>query len=510
MPFAAFWVALAALGAWVGFANPYVQFPAAVLALPLGLAALGMNAASPRRAFKLAWIAGSLACLGCLAWVYWPVHHFGDVHWLLALPVPVLLSMAMGVYHGLFGLGAHYASKRLPPLVALLFLGVSWCVMELAMGSLLSGFPWLTLSAAFVPWLAMVQPAAWVGALGLSGLFTITATGPLFWPRSKTCALISVALLATLFGLGTARLNSFEDLGKRHTVAVVQGNFDQSLKWDPSFQQETVQRYVDLSREVIAQSKPDLVVWPETAMPFYMQDETPLRTPVLRLAREAQIPFVVGSPAYLMRPGSSSYTLYNRAFLVKGNSGVSGWYDKEHLVPFGEYMPLAEYLPLQKLVQGVGDFEPGRDQKPLVSGDLALGVLICYEAIFAELAQDRVAQGANLLVNISNDAWFGATSAPLQHLQLATLRAIEQGRWLVRSTNTGISAFIDPLGHIQLAGPQFKPLAGVGTVHPRAETTLYHRLHTALRIGLCATLALLVGLMVLPGGRKKSKNRGRL
>ena len=171
------WTALTALGAWLGFANPYLQLPLAVLGLPLGLAALGRRAQSPREAFQHAWIAGSLACLGCLAWVYWPVHHFGGVHWLLALPVPVLLAMAMGVYFGLFGLGAHYASNRLSPALALLFFGASWCTMEFGMSCILSGFSWLTLCAAFVPWPAFVQSAAWVGSMGLSGLFVESGTG---------------------------------------------------------------------------------------------------------------------------------------------------------------------------------------------------------------------------------------------------------------------------------------------------------------------------------------------
>jgi apolipoprotein N-acyltransferase len=342
-----------------------------------------------------------------------------------------------------------------------------------------------------------VQSAAWVGSVGLSGLFVIIATAPLFWRQSKACALVSPLLALALFALGTLRLNHFQDTGAPHTVAIVQGNIDQSIKWDPTFQQETIARYISLSREAIRTKKADLLVWPETAMPFYLQDENTLRPPVLALVRETQVPLIVGAPAYKMLPGLNAFTLYNRAFLVDAASGLSNWYDKEHLVPFGEYMPLASILPLQKLVEGVGDFEPGVDQKPLVSGDLALGVLICYEAIFEQLAQDRVSQGASVLVNISNDAWFGATSAPLQHLQLAALRAVEQGRWLVRCTNTGISAGIDPLGRIQLLGEQFKPLFGLVDVRPRTEVTLYHRLHDALRLGYLLVTALCIGLMVL-------------
>jgi apolipoprotein N-acyltransferase len=127
---------------------------------------------------------------------------------------------------------------------------------------------------------------------------------------------------------------------------------------------------------------------------------------------------------------------------------VVGFYDKEHLVPFGEYVPLGEWLPLGKLVESVGDFSSGRNQRAPSIGDIALGVLVCYEGIFPELAQKRVEEGATLLVNISNDAWFGDSSAPWQHLQLSLLRAVEQGRWLARATNTGISLLADPQGRI--------------------------------------------------------------
>lgn len=185
--------------------------------------------------------------------------------------------------------------------------------------------------------------------------------------------------------------------------------------------------------------------------------------------------------------------------MLDSHTNATSWYDKEHLVPFGEYMPLAGILPLQKLVSGVGDFVPGQNSKALKSGDLALGVLVCYEAIFAGLAQDRVSQGANLLVNISNDAWFGDTSAPHQHLQLAALRAIEQGRYLVRSTNTGISAFIDPLGRIKVAGPQFKELAASGVVHPHAELTVFHQIYRYL-LPAFGLLAAVFVFMIIRGG----------
>jgi apolipoprotein N-acyltransferase len=251
-------------------------------------------------------------------------------------------------------------------------------------------------------------------------------------------------------------------------------------------------------------AKPSLIVWPETSMPFYFQDDSPLRKPVLDFLASSNATLILGAPAY--RLGFGDYSLFNRAYLLPGSGAAPSWYDKEHLVPFGEYMPLPSWLPLEKLVHGVGDFAPGHDEKPLRSGDLAVGMLVCYEAIFSGLAQERVSQGANLIVTISNDAWFGATSAPLQHLNLTALRAIEQGRWIVRSTNTGISAFIDPLGRIHRAGPQFEPLAAAWQVHARSQTTVYHAYYRPL-LACAGLLAAVFAVLLILGGRKPSRKR---
>ncbi len=493
-----------AAGTWLGHANPLVQLPLAALLLPAGLMVLGQNAGTWRDAFRQAWLAGSLAALGCLYWVFWPVQHFGGVHWLLALPVPVLLSLAMGAYFGLFGLAAHLASRRLSELTGLLFLGVAWTLMELAVATLLSGFPWLTLSAAFVPWTIVVLPAAFIGAYGLSGVLALIACGAVLARNSRSCAVAAVAAALLVLGLGSFSLRTYAEDSPPRTVAVVQGNIDQSLKWDASYQESTVTRYVDLSRKVQITAKPSLIVWPETSMPFYFQDDSPLRKPVLDFLASTNATLLLGAPAYTLRSGD--YTLFNRAYLLNGDGSALSWYDKEHLVPFGEYMPLPGWLPLQKLVHGVGDFAPGHGQNPLRTGGLAIGTLVCYEAIFSGLAQERVSQGANLIVNISNDAWFGATSAPMQHLNLTALRAIEQGRWIVRSTNTGISAFIDPLGRIHRAGPQFEPLAAAWQVHARSQTTVYHKYY-GLLLACAGVLAVLFAALLFLGGRTFPRKR---
>ncbi len=499
-----FWTLAAGLGALFGYANPWAQLPLAALLLPAVLACFGLAAPTPWTAFKHTWRMGSVASLACLYWVYWPVMHYGEVNWALALPVPVLLAMAMGCYHGLFGLAAQLAN-RLSPLVATLFLGLAWTVMELAQASLLSGFSWLTLSSAFVRWPIVVQAASVIGAYGVSGVLAMTAIGLVLGLRSKACLAVSLCGALALVGYGWQRMDSYVETTPAHSVAIVQGNIDQSIKWDPAYQMGTAEKYTRLSREIAATANPELIVWPETSMPFYFQDDTPLRTPALEFVRTGKAALLLGSPEYKRNDGPGSFVLFNRAFLLTAGDVAASWYDKEHLVPFGEYMPLAGILPLQKLVSGVGDFVPGQNTQALKCGNLALGVLICYEAIFADLTQERVAQGANLLVNISNDAWFGATSAPHQHLQLTALRAIEQGRYIVRSTNTGLSAFIDPLGRVKLAGPQFQDFATAGMVHPRSELTPFHRLYSWLLMGLAA-LAVVFAILIIRGSARSEQN----
>ncbi len=488
------WPLAAGLGAFFGYANPAWHFPLLALVLPAALSTFGRAAQTSRQAFALCWRIGSVASIACLYWVYWPVMHYGEVNWILALPVPVLLAMAMGCYHGLFGVAARL-SNRLSPLLAMVFLGLAWTSMELAQATLLSGFSWLTLASAFAPWTIVVQAASVMGAYGVSGVLAAIAAGAVLGVRAKACLALSTALTIALLAFGWQRMDNDAETTPAHTVAVVQGNIDQSIKWDPAYQMDTVRKYVRLSRDIAASASPELIVWPETSMPFYFQDDTPMREPAAAFARTGKAALLIGAPAYERTSGPQSFVLYNRAFLLTSGEASETWYDKEHLVPFGEYMPLAGVLPLQKLVSGVGDFVPGRNEHPLKVNGLALGVLICYEAIFADLAQERVAQGANVLVNISNDAWFGDTSAPHQHLRLASLRAIEQGRHMVRSTNTGISAFIDPLGRVRQVGPQFAELAAAGVVHPRNDNTLFHNVYGWLLAGLGAAMAVFAVLI---------------
>ncbi|MGE4298814.1 MAG: apolipoprotein N-acyltransferase [Desulfovibrionaceae bacterium] len=483
---------LGVVGAWLGFANPLYHLPVAVLLFPAGLFAAACAAPTVRRAWRRGLLAATAAYGGCLYWVAIPPHDYGGMAWYLAAPCPVLLAFYLALYPALFCVLVRLAAPALPRIALALFAGAAWGALEWLRGVLFTGFPWLTLPSAFVPWPEMIQAASIMGSLGLAALLAAIAclaTASLRGDVSLPGALLAMALFAALAAHGRDALDRAIPETGSVQVRLVQGNIDQGRKWEPAYQQGTVNRYLTLSAQKTDAPRPELIVWPETAMPFYFQEINDMSRAVRNAAHQLDAMLVVGAPGYRFGTRPGVYEYFNRAFLV-GKDGVNeGVYDKEHLVPFGEYVPYGEYLTfIQKLTAGVGDFSPGAETAPLVpgarsghgAGDIALGTLICYETIFPELAQKRVADGANVLLNISNDAWFGRTAAPVQHLHLTALRAVEQGKYLIRATNTGISAIIDPRGRILAHTGLFRAQVLDARVGLVAQSTLYHRIAPAV------------------------------
>ena len=367
-------VCIATVGAWIGFANPLLHFPLAVLAFPLGLAWIGLRATSGKNAFKYGWLAGTLATSGCYYWMVIPVQIYGGLPWFIALPCPVLLAAFMSLYYGLFSLGMHHAGKRIQGVALCVLAGFSWAALELLTSFVLSGFPWINLAAAFAPWPFAVQGASVMGAYGLSGVLACLAVALLLYSTYRSALWLAVTLAVVLTLFGVYRTATF-DVGKRDfTVSMIQGNVDQGVKWNPERQAETIKKYAGLSLKAIRAEKPGLVIWPETAMPFYVQDQTPFRQGLEILARDTHTSILMGSPAYkVIDPETRAYILYNRAWLMDETGATPQYYDKEHLVPFGEYMPLEKWMPFKKLVQAAGNFLPGEDNRPLVSDGVALG-----------------------------------------------------------------------------------------------------------------------------------------
>jgi apolipoprotein N-acyltransferase len=335
---------------------------------------------------------------------------------------------------------------------------------------------------------------------------------------SLACAICALAL-----GVGVLRMKGSEEFLEARIkddpvkVAMVQGNIDQLQKWDAIFRHRTIETYIKLSERIDwdIPSGGALLIWPETAMPFFYQNSSD-REIIKLFAAGQNVPLLFGAPGYAFSPYGER--IFNRAYLLEpGVPGPDVFYEKEHLVPFGEYVPSwLDFPVLSGLLQEIGNFAPGEKVAPLrmqswpdVEGDsqrarLALGVLICYETIFPDLVRQRVADGANLLVNISNDAWFGDTSGPEQHLRMAALRAVEMSRYVARGANTGISAVIDPLGRILERGDLNREQVVSGTVAGVPDLTVYF--HIAPFMWPVAVISLIVWLVWVLMLRKQNRS----
>jgi apolipoprotein N-acyltransferase len=364
----------------------------------------------------------------------------------------------------------------------------------------LTGFPWASLGYSQYRLLHLIQVADLTGVYGIGFLIVFANVVLYRLLRSRfgshPCRqpVAGMAVLALLVGgtllYGSSRLGSAPG-GAPVKIALIQGNISQDVKWDPAFQEATVSIYERLTRRAMA-GRPDLVVWPESATPFYFQDEYAYAQRLIGLVKGTGSYLLFGSPAYEQAGDRIHYL--NSAFLVGPDGIVLGRSDKMHLVPFGEYVPLAHLLPfVHKLVAGIGDFSPAARLVPLETDKGKLGVLVCYEGIFPELSRAYVTAGSQILVNISNDAWYKRSSAPYQHLSMTVFRAVENRVPLVRATNTGISAIIDSRGRMHGTTPLFEETVLSGEVIPGSERTFYTR-HGDLFAGLCLALTVILAV----------------
>jgi len=424
---------------------PYLSWVALV---PLLTA---LHGRSPRESLGLGFLCGLVHFLTMLYWIRYVVDHYGGLPFAVAASVLLLLCLYLALYPALFALCAHLW-KDSPRLWVFGLPGV-WVTLEWIRAHALSGFPWGNLGYSQTPFLTLIQAADITGVYGLSWLLVLCSTtvvGCFRLPSVRKAAIpVFCLVLGCVLVYGSWRIQEVNGLQSRVRpwhAAVIQGNIDQSKKWDPAFQQETLARYARLSREAAENNPPpDLIVWPETAVPFFYGVEEKLTGRVNEIIAEAGKPLLFGSPAVTRTGGEPSFQ--NRAYLVSGEGRIEGGYAKRHLVPFGEYVPFKKLLFfVHRLVEAAGDFSAGQNPEPIAFGDRQLGVLICYEGIFPYLARSAVNHGATVLVNVTNDAWYGRTSAPYQHMEIARWRAVEFRRPLIRAANTGISTFFDATG----------------------------------------------------------------
>jgi len=446
------------------------------------------------RPFRNGWLAGFVFFGTVLYWLNIVMTTYGRLQPILSVAAYLMLVAYLALYWG----GAFWGSCQLRTRLGLshaVWLPLIWTALEFLRGHLLSGFPWALLGYSQQPFSFLLQSADLFGVYGLSFLLVLAnaslaaLSDPRLSRRARfTAAAVTTVLVVGAVGYGAGKLAQDQGPHDPLQIGLAQGNIDQAVKWDPAFQKATLERYRRLT-EMAADEGADLVVWPESATPFYFQEAGPPQAEVRSIARNLQGFLLFGSPAYLRNEGAVNYL--NSAFLLNEQAEILGRSDKVHLVPFGEYVPLKWLLPfVDKLVTGIGDFSPGTVE-PLVMNGHRLGVLVCYEAIFPELARAYVNSGSDLLINITNDAWFGRSSAPYQHLEMAAVRAVENRIWIARAANTGVSALISPLGEVSQQTPLFKDALLIGEVSVGAGTSLYRLVGDLLPLLCLATVALL-------------------
>ncbi len=451
---------------------------------------------SPVRAWWYGFLFGAAFRAATLYWVVYAMTRFGG----LSLPIAALgaglLVAYLAAYWGLFALVANRAGIERPE--AVLLLAATWTGLEYIQSVLLSGFPWALLGYAGSAYLPVAQVADLAGVYGLSflvilgnGAFAAAARSRPGW---RATALPAVVMLAAsiLYGYGRLSTGPATDVGTTVPVALVQGNVAQDSKWDPGLRERTLERHLLLS-ERGARSGARLVVWPESSWPDpYGVERDPQASRLLTaVARRTGAALVVGTVH--VADGDAGYTVANAAVVVDADGDWAGRYEKSHLVPFGEYLPLQRYLRfLGPLVQSVGAMRAGDSSQPLLSAPAAgvppFGLAICYEIIFPSLVSRQVRAGAQFLITITNDAWYGTTSGPYQHFDMARLRAIENRRWLLRAANTGISGVVDPWGRVLERTEMETEAVVVSEVRARHDLTPYVRIGDAFALA-CALLA---------------------
>jgi apolipoprotein N-acyltransferase len=463
-------------------------------------------------------ITGLVHFLSLIYWIVIVMGRYGRLPWYISYSTLFSLALVLTAFVVFFIISARLLLRESTPLLTLWVLPCLWIGLDWIRSFLFSGFPWMDLGYGLWSVPRLIQICDLTGHYGVTFLLLLTNTlaALLLTDRAKMLRLSIVAPVVMLM-LSAAAYSTWrwQSLGRNMqtkemmTIGVVQGNVDQDKKWAPEERRATVTAYTGQTISLFAAKKPALVVWPETALPFFPEARHPLMTPLRDLTTQNQIALLTGAPWYKETDrAEKKFQYYNSALLLDTDGRFTGQYFKTHLVPFGEYVPMKKYLPfIAPLVQTVGDFTPGTIEDPIGYQKAKIGVLLCYESIFPDIAEQWVRAGANILINLTNDAWYGKSSAPQQSFAMTAFRAVETRRSVVRAANTGISGFIDPLGRVQMQSEIFVPWEASTDVVLNEEVTVvvrYGYMFAPLCFFLGAGLLLLQVLRRRLGGMPSS------
>lgn len=468
-----------------------------------------LRPASPWQGFLLAYVCGIFWYAGTCYWIYDTMRHYGGLSAPVAVLVLLLFCCYLGLYHGLFGLLVALLARGRDDRRALILAPFLWVAVELAR-TRITGFPWNLLGIAQVDNIALSRIATWTGVYGISFeivLVNIALAAAFLIPRQKRSTML-IAAIAAAAVLQAGRLIEPPSATADRAALLVQQNIPVSADWTPGYYEQTLNDLVRLTLTSArnAGSKIDLIVWPESPAPFFT-NEPQFHQSVSNLAREAEVPVVTGAIGSNAATVNTEGPLFNSAVLISAGGEWQARYDKAHLVPFGEYLPFPGIFSFAGgLTKEVGQFEAGKSRRPLDAAGEQLGIFICYESIFPDEVRQFADNGAQVFVNISNDGWYGDSGAYAQHLNQTRMRAVENDRWILSSTDTGVTASIDPFGRVAARVPRKQRTALVAPYALTLVTTFYTRHGDWFAYG-CAIISIgaLLARFISPAIRKKAE-----
>ena len=471
---------------------------------------LNLEPMSRAQRVKLAWVFGIGLFAGGAHWIYFSIHYFGGANNFIAVLMVSLFVVLMGLFLMLFGWLASFFNNYSTALRLLIVFPAIWTLTEWFRGWFLTGFPWLLLGntqidnglAHYAPIMGVLG-VSWVVAVG-AGALVLLVIGT---KRERILAAVSAVVLVAL-GFGLSYIQWTKPVGERIFVSMLQGNIDQFTKWDPEFRNENIQAYMDLM-------DPDkypnvetshLVIWPETALSdFFQQSTEDVMLPMQQWAKEAKTDVLMGGFFY----DKDKEAVYNAVMAIGEGHDVEksletkvSVYAKKHLVPFSEYIPFLEQLRfLENIIK-----LPYDNVTPWQGGDILkvtnqpMAVSVCYEDAYST----QIIQGlpeATMLVNVSNDGWFTGSIEPQQHAEIARMRALETGRYMLRATNNGVTAVINSQGQVMSSLPQYTAGVLSDYAQPMQGATVYVQVGNWLIISMMSLL-LITPLVLVRLGKK--------
>ena len=495
-------IALLAGAVFIFALAPYGFWPVALIS-PAILYALLMPDMTGKRAFLIGQAYGTgLWCVGAF-WLYTSIHVYGDTPAWLALIMIALMGLGMGLFHGFLALIFNRVVGKQPLSFAAL-----WVLQEWMKTWLFTGFPWLFVGYAFTEqyWLSSLAPVAGVFAVSFVAILLAASLVELLRRRGgymiPTIVMLVVSCALWLINPQWTKPKGTPDL----SVSLIQGNIPQDLKWLTEYQVETLKIYATLSS---TEWGSDIILWPESSIPMFQDEAVGFINEMVKMAKETDTTWVTGIPykdEAAFNAKTDKYPPFYNSVIALG-ADAEGMYKKQRLVPFGEYIPfegMLDILPNLAGSQDIMSYSRGSDnQSPLRVRGHNLGAAVCYEVAYPDTTRKN-AINTDFLLTISNDAWFGSSAGPLQHLQMVQMRALENGRWFMRATNTGVTAIIDHKGRIVKRAPQFERTVLRGNVQARVGNTPF------MRVGNYPVLIIIALLLLLSYLGKRASPRKRL